>query len=176
MRPGFSSTVLLLALSVGAGPLPARPLLPILPVPSALGAASLHAQDPPDLPASERSGTELPELARRVAAQWSRSEVGALVDLMSPRGIGFHDGQDGQVSLDPRKTLAALEDLLGRRRSVSCTVVRVTPATGATDRGSAELAWEAVAPGTSEVLRRTVFVGFAREEAGWRIYEIRILP
>jgi len=72
--------------------------------------------------------------------------------------------------------MAALDDLLNRNSSVSCTVVRVTLASGASDRGSAELAWESMAPGTSEVIRRTVFVGFDWEGDRWRIYEIRILP
>lgn len=129
-----------------------------------------------DTPSPARQADALRASAERVASQWARGDVSGMAALLSPRGIGFHTTTEGQAALDPRKALAALEDLLGRRPTVSCSVVRVTLAAGASDRGSAELAWESLAPGTSEVIRRTVFVGFNWSDAGWRIYEIRVLP
>jgi len=135
--------------------------------------AGLQAQGAPG--AGQRSAA-LRSSAAQVAAQWARGSASGLSDLLSPRGIGFHTPTEGQAALDPRKAVAALDDLLNQNPSVSCTVVRVTLASGASDRGSAELAWEAMAPGTSEVIRRTVFVGFTWEDDRWTIYEIRILP
>lgn len=141
--------------------------------PMSLLSGELRAQGTPS--SGQRSGS-LRSSANDVATQWARGSASGLSDLLSPRGIGFYTPTEGQAALDPRKAVAALEDLLNRNSSVSCTVVRVTLASGASDRGSAELAWEAMAPGTSEVIRRTVFVGFTWEENRWRIYEIRILP
>lgn len=135
--------------------------------------AVLRAQDAPS--AAERSRA-LQASADRVASHWDRGNAAWLAGLLSLRGIGFHTATEGQASLDPRKAVAALQDLFDRRSSVACNVVRVALASGASDRGSAELAWDARAPGTSEVIRQTVFLGFNWTEAGWRIYEIRILP
>lgn len=114
--------------------------------------------------------------AAEVAAHWARGSASGLSELLSAGGIGFYTPTGGQAALDPRKAVAALDDLLNRNASVSCTVIRVNLASGASDRGSAELAWESMAPGTSEVIRRTVFVGFSWEGDRWTIYEIRILP
>lgn len=146
-------------------------LLSGLPL-AGVATGTVEAQSTPS--PSERARA-LRASADRVAGHWARGDVSGLANLLSPRGIGFHTATEGQATLDPRKALAALEDLLDRRPSVSCSVVRVTLASGASDRGSAELSWEATAPGTSEVIRRTVFVGFSWDDARWRIYEIRIL-
>lgn len=135
--------------------------------------APLRAQGAP----STQARTEvLRGSAAEVANHWARGSASGLSSLLSPGGIGFYTPTEGQAALDPRKALAALDDLLNRNASVSCTVARVTLASGASDRGSAELVWESMAPGTSEVIRRTVFVGFNWEGDRWRIYEIRILP
>lgn len=153
-------------------PLLLRPLrrsVPLLVV--ALGgllvAGGLGAQEPDG---------GLRSVAERVAGSWSGSEVARLGDLMLPRGIGVHSAGGGREMLDPRKAVAALEELLGHLRTTSVRVVRVHRTAGAGDRGSAELRWEAVAAGTSEILRHTIFVGFTLEEGRWRIYEIRVLP
>lgn len=119
---------------------------------------------------------ELRAAAERVASGWSGSEVARLGDLLLPRGIGVHVPGAGREMLDPRKAIAALEELLGRLRTTDVHVVRVHRTAGAGDRGSAELRWEARAPGTSEVLRHTVFVGFTLDDDRWRVYEIRVLP
>lgn len=135
--------------------------------------ATARAQDPPSPAAQSRT---LQASAERVAGHWARGDASGLAGLLSSRGIGLHTATEGQAALDPRKAVAALQDLFDRRSSVACRVVRVTLASGASDRGSAELAWDARAPGTSEVIRRTVFLGFSWSAAGWRIYEIRVLP
>ena len=151
---------------------PALPGLRALPG-SGSSPGELLAQGAPS--PAEQAET-LRALAGRVAGHWARGDASGMAALLSPRGIGFHTAREGQASLDPRKALAALDDLFDRRSSVGCSVVRVTLASGASDRGSAELAWDSLAPGTSEVIRRTVFVGFSWSDEGWRIYEIRVLP
>lgn len=162
-RAGVMALTLLLALPAWGSTTGAVPLL----------SGELRAQGAAS--AGERSDA-LRSSASEVAAHWSRGNASGLADLLSPQGIGFHTPTEGRAALDRRMAVAALDDLLNRSSSVSCTVVRVTLASGASDRGSAELAWEAMAPGTSEVTRRTVFVGFAWEGNRWTIYEIRILP
>lgn len=132
-----------------------------------LVAGPVEAQEPED---------ELRAAAERVASRWSASDVARLGDLLLPRGIGVHVPGAGREMLDPRKAIAALEELLGRLRTTGVRVARVHRTAGGGDRGSAELRWEAVAPGTSEILRHTVFVGFTLDDDRWRIYEIRVLP
>jgi len=134
-----------------------------------LGLRPLAAQEP-----STVAG--LREAALQVAAGWSRDGLPSIGSLMVDRGIRFNAGSGGRETLEPRKAAAALEDLLERRRTRSARVARVTTAEGSEDRGSAEIQWDAVAPGTSQVVRSTVFVGFVREGGRWRIDEIRILP
>ncbi|MFP3949062.1 MAG: hypothetical protein ACLFWG_10060 [Longimicrobiales bacterium] len=148
------------------------PALPAVPG-SGVPAGELQAQG---APSPEERAEALRASAGRVAGHWARGDATGMAELLSPRGIGFHTATEGQAALDPRKALAALDDLFDRRPSVGSTVVRVSLASGASDRGSAELAWDALAQGTSEVIRRTVFLGFSWSDAGWRIYEIRILP
>lgn len=131
------------------------------------------------LRAQDRQGdveADLQATAERVADLWSSGDLAGLGDLLLQRGIRFHAGTGSRETLEPRKTVAALEDLLSRRRTASARVARVATAEGSPDRGSAEIVWEAVAPGTSEVLRYTLFVGLLREESRWRVYEIRVLP
>lgn len=114
--------------------------------------------------------------AERVASSWGAGQPAGLADLLVEGGVGFHTPQGGRETLDSRMALAALRDLFDRHRTRATRLVRVTTAAGAADRGSAEIAWDAVAPGTSEVLRYTLFVGFVRNAGAWRIYELRVLP
>lgn len=131
---------------------------------------------PASLGAQAGGEAELRATAERVAELWTSGGVSALGDLLLDRGVRFHAGPGGRETLDTRKATAALEDLLERRRTASARVVRVSAMEGSPQRGSAEIVWEAVAPGTSEVLRYTLFVGMVREDGRWRVYEIRVLP
>lgn len=138
-----------------------------------LATGSLRAQAPQG---ADDADAGLRSAAERVAGLWTSGGLAGLDDLLLDRGIRFHTGGGGRETLDPRMAMAALEDLLDRRRTTSARVVRVTGSEGSPARGSAEILWEAVAPGTSEVLRYTLFVGLVQQDGRWRVYELRVLP
>jgi hypothetical protein len=46
---------------------------------------------------------------------------------------------------------------------------------GSPEKGFAELGWDVRASESAPGMKYTVFVGFVREDGGWRIAEIRVL-
>lgn len=116
----------------------------------------------------------LEDTAGRFAGLWSSADIGRIGDLLVPDGIRLHLGEVGHHDLAPRQALAALRDFLRAHRSNGARMDRVSEVGGQPPRGFAEITWEAVAQGTTEMLRYTVYVGFILEDESWHISELRV--
>ena len=127
----------------------------------------------PGLPVAQPS---LEAAAVSVARIWEAGRPALLEELMVPTGIRFHLQEQAHASLPARKVVATLASFLNQHHGLEVAVTRVSPTGGRPPRGFAELAWQAVARGTSEPLSYTVYIGFVlRDDESWRITELRVM-
>lgn len=128
-----------------------------------LVAVPAHAQD-------------LDAAMQRVARMWERSDVRGLTASASSSGFSleFDSNRSGPVA--SRQAAAALRRLFEDQQTVSVKpgVTRVVG--GRPQRAFGELEWITRPRGTTIPERRTVFVALVREDQGWRITEIRVMP
>lgn len=96
--------------------------------------------------------------------------------LLSAEGIRLQLGDDGHSGLSARQATATLRDFLRGYEVGRAVVLRAAPVQGTATRGFAELVWSTRAGGTTQELRRSLFVGLANESGGWLVDEVRILP
>ncbi len=112
----------------------------------------------------------------RVAKMWERGDVRGLTGSASGSGFSleFDSGRSGPVA--SRQAAAALRRLFEDQETVSVKpgVTRVVG--GRPSRAFGELEWITRPRGTTIPERRTVFVALVREDQGWRVTEIRVMP
>jgi len=118
---------------------------------------------------------DLETAAREFAGLWAEGDAAAISAVLHHDGVLVALLGEEYGTLDRRNAEAALRDFLKHHEARSATLARASEVSGTPDRGFAEIRWEAVAPGTSELLRYTVFTGFAREGDDWRITDLRVL-
>lgn len=114
--------------------------------------------------------------ARELTEAWSHGRAAVLAERMGPSGVRVALLDRDYGALDRRNAAAALEVFLDRYRVQGATLARAAEVGGTPDRGFAEIRFDVVAKGTSEVLHFTVFAGFARIDDGWWVVELRVLP
>ena len=140
-------------------------LLALLTLGALFHAPELNAQD------------ELGATARALAAAWSRSDGDAMAQLLDEDGVHLALPDKDHGTLDRRNAVAAVERFLDRYPVQRAELARASEVgEGSTGRAFAEIRWEAVAPGTSETVRYTLFAGLARTGRAWRVVELRVLP
>lgn len=122
-----------------------------------------------------RDDPQIRAIAERVAEMWARGDVEGVASLLDPGGVRVQVPGGVGGSLAPRKARAVLGDVLEAHGEGRIEVMRISPSEGTPARGFAELGWSAVARGTSQVLRYTLFVGLVHGSEGWRVYEIRVM-
>lgn len=127
-------------------------------------------------PAAAQQGG-LASVASTVADCWSRRDAEGIAGLVSRGGVALHLFEETQPAAGARQARAALSDLFDRaeRAAGSARVTRVQDLGGTPEKGFAELGWDVRASGSEPGMKYTVFVGFVREDGGWRIAEIRVL-
>lgn len=132
---------------------------------------------PPPAAGQENPGGEpqLGAIAQRIAELWARGDLDGLTSLLEPGGVQVQIPGGVGGSLAPRKARAVLGEILEAHGEGRIRVTRTSPSEGTPARGFAELRWSAVARGTSQVLRYTLFVGLVHGSEGWRVYEIRVM-
>jgi hypothetical protein len=118
----------------------------------------------------------LEEEALRFARAWVDGDLGQLESMLAPEGARLHLQGELYAEVDPRRAVAALRGFLGKYAGGEVEVMRTSRSAGESTRGFAELQWRTQIEGTGESAVFTLFVGFALEEEGWRVTEIRILP
>jgi hypothetical protein len=124
---------------------------------------------------SAQNQGELTVLAAGVARAWAGGSDQAVVQLLVQGQVRLH--LDGGVSatLPTRQASAALRDYLRRYQAGQVEVARVSLVEGAGERGFIELRWTAQRAGTSQPLRRTVFLGLRHDGRSWGVDEVRVM-
>lgn len=128
------------------------------------------------LDAQMTSDLGLEAAARTFAAAWASGDASAVAGHLAPNGIRLHLEGTPRSALPPRQVSAAIRDFLRGYVDGRAQVTRVTPVAGSPDRGAAEIRWIARVAGTSEPVRRSLFVGLVRDGVRWRVDELRLLP
>lgn len=139
--------------------------------------ASAAAQAPVSLHAHAGPEAQQPlqQAAQAFARAWGAGSADQLAAFLSPSGVRLQLDGTSHGALSTRQALAALRDFHRGYQGGSASVARAAPVDGSPDRGFAEIQWTARMAGTSEVLRRNVFVGMRLENQGWRVDEVRLL-
>ena len=118
----------------------------------------------------------LEQAATRFAAQWAAGDVSTLQDRFSLNGLRLQWEARPLGALAPPRAGASIREYLGNREGTSARVSRFGEVGGEPPRGFAEIRWESRIRGMSEMVVRTVFVGFVYEDGAWRVAELRVLP
>ncbi|HEU5207929.1 MAG TPA: hypothetical protein VFU06_00845 [Longimicrobiales bacterium] len=128
------------------------------------------------LAAPAHAQQDLDAAMQRVARMWERGDVRGLTQSASGSGFAleFDSGRTGPVA--SRQAAAALRRLFEDQQTISVKpgVTRVSG--GRPQRAFGELEWITRPRGTTIPERRTVFVALVREDRGWRVTEIRVMP
>jgi hypothetical protein len=126
------------------------------------------------LAAPVQAQSDLGSAAATFARAWRSNDAGAIVDALAPDGVRLQLVGERPAGLPARQARAALSEFLGSRATGGLEGPRLQELGGTPERGSAEFRWQTVVQGTSEPMVHTIFVGFTRIGAGWRINEIRV--
>lgn len=151
------------------------PFLPVPGVPAGVGdfpriASSaffgLAAQSEPQLQAS----------ARELAQAWAGGAEGVVVSHLAPARVSLHLEGSVSATLPTRQATAALRSYLRGHHPGEVVVARIARVEGSGDRGFAELHWTTQRAGTSQNLKRTIFLGFRQEGGSWAVDDVRVIP
>ncbi len=123
-----------------------------------------------------RAQATLEEAAEAFVERWGGGDVGDLQRMFSAGGVRLQWDLRPLGALDSRHAMAAVHEYLGGRESLAARLTRVEEVGGDPPRGYAEILWESRIRGTSEVVRRTIFVAFVSQGGAWRVTELRVLP
>lgn len=153
----------LLAMAVAAG------------APTAL-AGSEPSAAPPVADTVLVPSTPLESAAVAFARALSNPSGDVLAALLVPSGIRLQLGGTDHGGLSARQASASLREFLHQYEAGSAVVGRAVPVDGSPVGGFAEVLWSGRMPGTSQAIRRTLFVGFVMQGETWRVDEVRLLP
>jgi len=98
-----------------------------------------------------------------------------LGEILASSGIRLQLDGTAHTGLSSRQALASLRDFLRGFQESEAYVTRAAPVAGSGERGFAEITWTARIAGTSQEIRRTLFLGFYREQGEWRVDEVRLM-
>jgi hypothetical protein len=118
----------------------------------------------------------LEEAASNFARRWDAGEAAGLESSLSRVGVRFQWESRPADALDPGHAAASIREYLQSRVGVATRVTRVEEVGGDPPTGYAEFRWESRIQGTSDMLSRTVFVAFVREDGAWLVTEVRVFP
>lgn len=125
--------------------------------------------------ASPAAGQDLERTMGRVAAAWHRGDAAAITRLAASSGISLDVDGRSVGPLGPRQASAVIRRVFEDRESVGARSNMTRTVGGSPQRAFGEIAWTTRARGTTIPERATLFVAFVREDAGWRITEIRLI-
>ena len=133
------------------------------------------AQVPVQNPAADQQA-DLAGLLEAIAGYWEDGDAAALAEHGAGTGLELEIAGQLVGSLNGRRAAAALRQLFGGQLTVAVETASVATVVGAEDHAFGELIWEVRMPGAAVTENLKVFVGLVREDRGWRISQIRILP
>lgn len=120
---------------------------------------------------------ELTQFNHKLTMAWMRNDANGIAAFTSRRGASVDVDGRPVGPLAVRQVGAMLRRLFedgGETMSVTLTSAKQLP--GNPERAYVELIWTRRPRGTSIPERVTVFVALMRQEADWRITDIRLLP
>lgn len=119
---------------------------------------------------------DLERTLQRLARSWARGDAAGVAALMTRAGLSLHiDGAPvGPVA--PRQAAAVLRSVFEQQETIRLSVASSRVVGGAPVRAFGELTWLSHVKGTQIPLRATVFLALIREENGWRVTQIRLMP
>jgi len=121
------------------------------------------------------AGNALEEISLAFAGALASGSGERLATVFASGGIRLHLGDQGHVGLSSRQAVAAIREFLRGYEGGRAVVTRAAPIEGSPDRGFAEVLWSGRVSGTSQGVRRTLFVGLIRDAGQWRVDEVRFL-
>jgi hypothetical protein len=127
------------------------------------------------IPAPALAQDSIEGAARAFAGAWASGSVERITPLLSGSGIRLQLDGGPHGPLSPRQASVALRDFLRGYQGGGAVVTRAAPVDGSRDRGFAEIRWISRVAGTSQELRRDVFLGMKFEDDRWRVDEVRLL-
>lgn len=128
-------------------------------------AATARAQDP-----------ELQQTLEQLARSWARGDAAGVAALVTRAGLSLHLDGAPVGPIGPRQAAAVLRSVFEQQETIRLRVASSRIVGGAPERAFGELTWLSHVRGTTIPLRATVFFALIREETGWRVTQIRLLP
>jgi hypothetical protein len=144
--------------------------------PDASGLASLSMQGLSMHGLAAQTEPELQLSARRLAQAWAGGADGAVVSQLAPARVSLHLEGSVSATLPTRQATAALRSYLRGHHPGEVVVARIALVEGSGDRGFAEFHWTTQRAGTSQSLKRTIFLGFRQEGGSWAVDDVRVIP
>jgi hypothetical protein len=149
-----------------------RPLPTVLFLLAIAGANQpLRAQD---VAASDEVPLEV--FVQEVVRLWLSGDVAALVELIPEADQLILDTGTGIENANSRHAAAALRALFSESETLATRAVRVTVASTSPPKGFGELSWTFRSRGSPGEQSRSIYVAAARENASWKITELRLMP
>lgn len=127
-------------------------------------------------PIAAQQPDDLTRLKDTLTLLWQRGDAGRLVQLGAGAGLELEVRGQAMGPLTGRRAAAALRHLFAAQQTVSVRSGAASRVAGADNRAFVELSWEVRPTGGPVSERSTVFIGFVREGAEWKVSQIRILP
>lgn len=128
------------------------------------------------LAAPTHAQQDLDAAMQRVAKMWERGDVRGLTASAAASGFALEFDAGRSRPVTSRQAAAALRRLFEDQETVSVKPGVTRMVGGRPQRAFGELEWITRPRGTTIPERRTVFVAFVREDQGWRVTEIRVMP
>lgn len=127
-------------------------------------------------PTSAQQYGDLDVLLDELVEHWISGDARGLVKLGTARGLELEVQGHSMGPLTGRRAAAAMRHLFSAQQTLAVRSNRLSLVAGANNRAFVELTWVVRPEGTPASERHTVFVGFVREGANWKVSQIRILP
>lgn len=126
-------------------------------------------------PAAGQEPDDLARLLDTLAVLWTRGDAAALASHGAENGMDLDVHGETIGPLEGRRAAAALRQLFQTQETVSVRTGAAARIVGAEDRAFGELIWVVRMPGAAVTENNKIFVALVREQAGWRVSQIRIL-
>lgn len=114
--------------------------------------------------------------AQQVGRAWTGGNERAVAGHLASRRVALYLEGSQPGGLPTRQAAVVLRDYLRGYEGCRVELGRVALVAGSDERGFAEFHWSTHRVGTSQLLRRTLFLGFSYESGRWLVEEVRVLP
>jgi hypothetical protein len=125
---------------------------------------------------TEAQEPELDRVLQLFTTYWGQGEAHRVLSLVAQAGVSIEIDGGSFGPLGSRQAAAVLRRVLDDRETITLRRGMVRMTGRSPPRAFGEITWQSRARGTTIPESVTIFVAFTREDAGWRITEIRLRP